>query len=122
MAQPQNSRNGLTWNEDYWLPARVTPAWSTSPNVDAAKSIVARHIPGALQGDLDIAFVGEGALKKTYKIHDKKHDKLYAVRIPLPVDPGYKISAEVATMEPCANIQACQSPKSWLTALVPTIH
>ncbi|KAK5955090.1 hypothetical protein OHC33_003769 [Knufia fluminis] len=111
MPSSQLVQRGLEWEYALHHPGRVRPTWTKAPCLDAIKTTIASHLRATTAEDLEATFIGEGSFNKTYKIHDTKNDELYALRIPLPVDPEHKTVAEVAAMELLKQKTTLPSPR-----------
>ncbi|KAL9120847.1 MAG: hypothetical protein Q9187_002596 [Circinaria calcarea] len=79
--------------------------WKAEPDVQLIKPTVkpVLEMLGMDGSKIEIASVGEGAYNKVYSVTTSHNQtgasKEYIFRIPLPIDPYYKIECEVATTE-----------------------
>ena len=80
-------------------------AWKAEPDVELIKPTVkpVLEILGMDGSRIEIIPVGEGAFNKVYSVttcnKETGSSKDYIFRIPLPIDPYYKIECDVATTE-----------------------
>ena len=91
MDQSKQRPKGLKWMKTTFS---LEPRWT----VEVDQELIKRELRSKLvMNHLDIEFLAQGALNKVYTV--RAHDKAFVLRVSLPVDPGWKTTSEVATME-----------------------
>lgn len=70
--------------------------WITEPNIAIINSIASRYLA---HGPVHAEFITGGCFNKIYRLIDANGSSDYIFRISLPVDPFFKTSSEVATID-----------------------
>ena len=90
-------QRGLEWELAFLTSFSVKPAWSEEPDLEAIKNVVSTVLD-LPQEELSVEFYAQGALNKVYKVIERTRQKVYIMRVSLPVDPKSKTLAEVNTL------------------------
>ncbi|KAK6517680.1 hypothetical protein TWF506_004862 [Arthrobotrys conoides] len=98
---PSNSTNVMEWKSGLVGPQ---PVWKVEPQIELITDLMHSKIRDILQqGEEDshdlpkAAFLGGGALNKLYWM--EYCNRVWILRVSLPVDPYYKTASEVATLK-----------------------
>jgi len=93
----------ITWapdSADQW-----TPFWVEDPDLELIKEMISPyvHLCGLSGSNITVKFLAEGVWNKVYTVSCLDRvtgtEQQCILRLPLPVDPWYKVQTEVATME-----------------------
>ncbi|KAK2744786.1 hypothetical protein FQN55_006542 [Onygenales sp. PD_40] len=85
---------GLGWKEVLF---GSEPYWTVEPKSDVIESIVRKHLTIEPDGPCQVHFYTQGAFNKLYKVDTDKGT--FLMRVSLPVDPHYKTTSEIATID-----------------------
>ena len=86
---------GLKWVQDSW--GYLQPQWTKEPSLDIILRIACHRLGLASTLETTLAFLSQGAFNKIYKITCPIGE--FVMKVSLPVDPRYKTSSEVATLD-----------------------
>ena len=88
-------QTGLVWEPSIW---GSKPKWTVEPSLEAVAKTAYQHLnlSDAEVENASIEFLAQGAFNKVYAITCSKG--LFVMRVTLPVDPGHKVTSEVATI------------------------
>ena len=77
----------------------MEPTWTREPNIKVIESLARQYLNIRAADHCDVKFHAKGGFNMLYRIitFGKKSD--YSLRVTLPVDPYFKTSSEVATMD-----------------------
>lgn len=82
---------GLTWTEGLFY---LEPHWTVDPDPAAIEQTIQSLRPAST---IQVIFLAQGAFNKVYDV--KIDDEAFIIRVALPVDPYYKTTSEVSTMD-----------------------
>ncbi|KAK2811483.1 hypothetical protein FQN50_002106 [Emmonsiellopsis sp. PD_5] len=85
---------GLAWKEVLF---GSEPYWTVEPKSDVIESIVRKHLRIEPDRPCQVHFYTQGAFNKLYKVDTDKGT--FLMRVSLPVDPHYKTTSEIATID-----------------------
>lgn len=91
---------GFNWVLNKYFQAE--PTWTRDPVVDKIIKLARQHLQLSDDGRCTADYYLQGAFNKIYLIRwprDSEDEKSFIFRVSLPVDPGFKIASDVATME-----------------------
>lgn len=91
----QPNQEGLEWVEGDW--GEQQPQWTKEPSLEVVLKVACLHLGLASTQGSTISFLSQGGFNKLYKITSSIGD--FVMRVSLPVDPHYKTSSEVATLD-----------------------
>ena len=76
-----------------------TPEWAVEPSLEAVAKTVYEYLnlPDEEVTKASINFLAQGSFNKLYTIPCTSG--VFIMRVTLPVDPGYKLASEVATID-----------------------
>ncbi|KAK9320840.1 hypothetical protein V1517DRAFT_195653 [Lipomyces orientalis] len=91
MSSLESQLHGLVWVQKTF---GLEPRWSFEPDIEAIRQTIQRF---RLSSTVEVNFLVQGAFNKLYDL--KLDDEMLIMRISLPVDPRYKTTSEVATVD-----------------------
>jgi hypothetical protein len=91
MPSPEPQLHGLVWVERLFGPE---PQWTVEPDIEAIKQTIQSVRPSST---VEVTFLAQGAFNKVYDV--RVDNEMLIMRLTLPVDPYYKTTSEVATVE-----------------------
>lgn len=95
--------HGLEWEERLFS---SEPRWAVEPDTGAIKQTVQSLRPSST---VEVTFLVQGGFNKIYDV--SIDDEAFIMRISLPVDPYYKVTSEVATMDWVRRITSLPIPR-----------
>jgi Phosphotransferase enzyme family len=93
------SQPGLRWELNKWYEAE--PTWTHDPNVETIVKLSRHHLHFKADDICTADYFMQGALNRIYLIRCPRGgeaERCYIFRVSLPVDPGFKVSSDAATM------------------------
>jgi Phosphotransferase enzyme family len=93
------SQPGLRWELNKWYEAE--PTWTHDPNVETIVKLARHHLHFKPDDICTADYFMQGALNRIYLIRCPRGgaaERCYIFRVSLPVDPGFKVSSDAATM------------------------
>lgn len=94
---------GLEWVEETF---GFEPRWTVEPEPGAIKQTVQALRPSSA---VEVTFLAQGAFNKIYNV--SIDNEPFIVRVSLPVDPRYKLTSEVATMDWVRHVTSLPIPR-----------
>lgn len=91
MKSQESQIHGLAWEKELF---GSEPRWTLQPEIGAIKQTVQSLRPS---DTVEVTFLAQGGFNKVYDV--SIDDEVFIMRIALPVDPHYKTTSEVATMD-----------------------
>ena len=85
---------GLKWVQNTFS---TEPRWTTEIDLESIQRIIKESKSINATKTVQVSFLAQGALNKLYTV--RTHDETLIMRVSLPVDPYWKTSSEVATIE-----------------------
>ncbi|KAI9832358.1 MAG: hypothetical protein M1826_002044 [Phylliscum demangeonii] len=103
------SQDGLEWEATLF---GLKPRWTREPSLEVIESIAREHLSIPAADRCEIVFHAKGGFHKLFRvIPGGGVGSGYIMRVALPVDPHYKTSSEVATMEYIRSLTTIPIPK-----------
>jgi hypothetical protein len=93
------SQPGLKWELNKWYEAE--PTWTHDPNVETIVKLACHHLHFNQNDKCTADYFMQGALNRIYLIRCPRGgeaERCFIFRVSLPVDPGFKVSSDAATM------------------------
>ncbi len=90
---------GLKWELNKCYEAE--PTWTHDPNVDIIVRLARKHLHFSQDDECTADYFMQGAFNRVYLVRcprGSKDERSFIFRVSLPVDPGFKVSSDVATM------------------------
>lgn len=84
---------GVAWVQKTFC---LEPKWTVEPDLGAIEQTIKSLHPSSKS--VQVTFLAQGALNKLYDV-TIDNDETFIIRVSLPVDPYYKTTSEVATLE-----------------------
>ncbi|KAJ5809567.1 uncharacterized protein N7503_001785 [Penicillium pulvis] len=103
MKSVESNFEGLAWSERL---LGLEPRWTLEPDTGPIKQTIQALRPSRA---VEVTFLAQGALNKTYDI--KIDDEMLIMRVSLPVDPYHKAMSEVSTMDWISRTTKIPVPK-----------
>ncbi|KAF8502779.1 hypothetical protein F5888DRAFT_1800325 [Russula emetica] len=98
-SDPNPPQHGLEWKYELF---EVTPSWTVEPDMAVAKAIALRHLH-LTSSSYGIIFFSAGAFNKLFLLQPLNDAggalESFIMRVGLPVDPYFKTTSEVATLQ-----------------------
>lgn len=94
------SQPGLRWEMNKCFEAE--PTWTHDPKVKTIIKLSRKHLQLSDDEKCTADYYSQGAFNRIYLIRcprDEANERSFIFRASLPVDPGFKVSSDVATME-----------------------
>jgi Phosphotransferase enzyme family len=90
---------GLKWVLNQYFEAE--PTWTHDPKIETIIKLARQHFHFRDEDRCTADYYMQGAFNKIYLIRcprDGKDEKSFVFRVSLPVDPGFKVASDVATL------------------------